>query len=120
MSSKPKKAKKWEDIDDETQLKLIELRKKEKEYKDKSGYNLWLKYFAGGTITYSIIFYNLYFKKKPEFSFKNGFLLFAPVVIYGFTLMSLLYDKEAFQNYYKTHIELNRVIKKTSQSSEYK
>lgn len=123
MGPNKKKAKTWEDIDDNVKDELLELREKEKMYKEKSGYNKWMKYFATGSLVYSLFYYKIYFKNQTTgqgIKLKSLFYLFAPICLYGFCLLKIFYDKEAFRNYYLTHIELNRVIKKTSQSSHYK
>jgi hypothetical protein len=121
MGSK-KKARTWEDIDPAIQDEIQELRKKEIEYKEKSGYNKWFKYFSIGSISYSALYYQFYFKRKSPLVLNVGvfFQLFSPILIYGYTLMKILYDNEAFKEYYLTHLELNRVIKKSSQSQHYK
>ena len=121
MSDKKKKAKSWEEIDEESQKKLIELRTLEKEYKDKSGYNKWFKYFTSGSLIYAFLYYNLLFKKQQnKFSFISLASLFIPLGALSFVLTKTLFDKESFLKYYQTHLELNRVIKKISKSSEYK
>lgn len=121
MGSK-KKAKTWEDIDPSIQEEIQELRKKEVEYKEKSGYIKWIKYFSIGSITYSFLYYQLYFKRKTPLILNVSvfFQLFSPIVLYGYTMMKILYDKDSFKEYYLTHLELNRVIKKSSQSQHYK
>jgi len=121
MSDKKKKAKSWEEIDENSQQKLIELRALEKEYKEKSGYNKWFQYFTTGSIIYSFLYYNLIFKKQQnKFSFVSLVSLFLPLGAFSFILTETLFDKESFLKYYQTHIELNRMIKKISKSSEYK
>lgn len=121
MSEKKKKAKSWEDIDQESQEKLLELRALEKEYKEKSGYNKWFNYFTGGSLLYAVIYYKLIFKKQADkLSMKSIMSLFIPLGAYSFVLTKFLFDKDAFLKYYQTHIELNRVIKKITKSSEYK
>jgi hypothetical protein len=116
-----KKARNWEDIDGKVRDKIEELREKEKEFKDRSGYPKWVKYFSIGSVFYSLVYYQFYFKKQTmsRISGRTLFYLFSPIVVYGFTLMKAVYDKEAFRNYYVTHIELNRIIKKSSESNHY-
>jgi hypothetical protein len=121
MSDKKKKVKNWEDIDEECQQELLQLRALEKDYKDKSGYNTWFKYFTSGSIIYAFIYYNLIFKKQSnKLSIKSLLYLIIPLSSYSFLLTKLYFDKESFLKYYQTHLELNRSIKKISKSSEYK
>ncbi len=121
MTEKKKKAKTWEEIDQESQETLVQLRALEKEYKEKSGYNKWFKYFTAGSIIYAVFYYNIIFKKQSDkLTLKSILSLFVPVGTYSFVLTKFLFDKEAFLKYYQTHIELNRTIKKISKSSEYK
>jgi hypothetical protein len=60
-ASKKNKARTWEDIDENTQEKLIELRQKENELLEKSGYRKWRKYFLTGyglyALTYFLVLY---------------------------------------------------------------
>lgn len=121
MSNKARKAKTWEEIDENVKGKLLELRKREIELKQQSGYTKWLNYFIKGSLSYSALYYFFYFRKQNySFTPKTLSVLFIPICLYGFTLMKLFYDKEKFKEYYMNHLELNRLIKKTSQSSEYK
>jgi hypothetical protein len=117
-----KKAKTWEEVDPQIKDEIAELRQKEIEYKEKSGYVKWVKYFCVGSVTYSFLYYQIYFKRRSAgvLNLSILFQLFSPIVLYGYGLMKVLYDKDAFKEYYLTHLELNRVIKKTSQSSHYK
>jgi len=123
MGPNKKKAKTWEEIDDNLKEELLELREKEKMYKEQSGYNTWIKYFATGSLVYSLFYYKVYLKNQSanqNIRLKSLCFLFAPICLYGFGLLKVVFNKEAFRNYYLTHIELNRVIKKTSQSNHYK
>jgi hypothetical protein len=121
MSHKRRKAKNWEDLDENSKTELSDLRAKEVEFKNKSGYIKWISYFVPGTIFYSFLFYNFYLKKithPPKI--KQLILFVGPILLYGFSLCKAFYDPNAFKEYYDTHIEINRKIKKAFQSSEYK
>jgi hypothetical protein len=116
---KKNKAKSWEEIDCKTREKLIELRILEKEYLDKSGYVRWKKSFAKGYITYALVYYMIY-ARKHTISPKVLTFLFLPAIPYGYLLLKMYFNLDYYKLYYKNHIELNRLIKKTSKSSEYK
>jgi len=120
MSNKSRKAKVWEEVDDNIKEKIIELRKNEVEYKERSGYIKWVKFFCTGTAVYSLFFYNFYLKKYNSLNTKTFSFIVIPCTIYGFLLVKMFFNPEAFKEYYNTHIELNRLIKKACQSSEYK
>lgn len=122
MGPNSKKARSWDDIDETVQDKLLTLRAKEKELKDRSGYNKWLSNFSIGSLVYAFAYYNIYFRKQinKQLNIKVLFQLGIPIVMLGYGLMKVYYDKEIFKQYYDTHLELNRLIKKTSKSSEYK
>ena len=119
MGKNSKKVSTWEDIDVETQNKIIEMRKNEKEYLEKSGYVKWKKYFITGYFSYSVIYYFTYIRKR-ELTKLNISMLFIPAILYANLLLFLYFDLEYYKKYYINHIELNRIIKKTSKSSEYK
>jgi hypothetical protein len=107
------KARSWDEIDDSVKEQILSLRKKEVDYKRKSGYPTWIKSFTCFSLIYAFSFYKLYLKKKSQvINYKSLVFLFVPLLGYGFMSMQILFDKEAFRNYYLTHIELNRVIKK--------
>jgi hypothetical protein len=120
MSSKKDKARSWEEIDKETQNKLLELRKREKELLEKSGYIQWRKMFVRGYGLYAITYYLLFIYKNQALTTKSVGFLFLPAFPFAYILMYKYFDPESYKQYYLNHIELNRVIKKTSKSSEYK
>jgi hypothetical protein len=116
-----RKARSWDEIETSVQEEILSLRKKEIEFKKMSGYPTWIKSFTCFSLAYAFSFYKLYIKKTSQgINYSSLFFLFLPIVSYGFMSMHILFDKEAFRNYYLTHIELNRIIKNTSQSNEYK
>jgi hypothetical protein len=115
-----RKATSWEDIEKETQEKIVLLREKEKQLLEKSGYTKWKKSFVTGYATYAILYYFIFIFKRTELSKAKLGFLFLPAFPYAYFLMYKYFDVNSYRDYYLNHIELNRVIKKTSKSSEYK
>jgi hypothetical protein len=118
--AKGKKAQSWEEIDQDTKTNITVLREKEKMLLEKSGYKKWKKLFFLGYCLYASAFFSYIIFKKKNLNTTNLFVLFFPTFPYGFLLTNLYFDKDAYKEYYLNHLELNRLIKKTSKSSEYK
>jgi hypothetical protein len=115
-----RKARTWEDISEDKRNILCELRQKEKEYLQSSGYKSWKKYFISGSVFYLSIIYLFYIRKQQMIGPKSLLVAFGPIFPFGLTLKVMLFDSEKYKNYYDTHIEINRILRETMEKQEYK
>ncbi len=100
----------------EQQDHLHQLRQKEKDLLDKSGYLIWRKTFIYSYLSYSAMYF-IYLTITKKFNaeylknYKILLGLFLPTIPIGIILMNKYFNKDLYSEYFKTHIELNRCIK---------
>ncbi len=116
MSSHKRTKKDINNLTPELKEELVNLRKKEKELLDNSGYLKWRTMYISIYLSYAGIYfiYFIYNKKNKTLgalNLRNMLGLFLPSIPIGTILMMNYVNHDIYKEYYKTHIELNRFIK---------
>ena len=94
-----RKAKTWDDITEQNRKNLSDLRMKELEYLDLSGYNKWRSYFLSGSCLYIFSIYVIYFRKLTFLQPKTLLISFGPIIPYGLALKNQFFDSVMYKNY---------------------
>ena len=116
MSSHKRSKKDINNLSPELKEELVNLRIKEKELLDNSGYLKWRRMYVTTYLSYAGIYfvyfmYNKVNKPQGSLNLKNMIGLFIPSIPIGTLLMMKYVNHDIYKDYYKTHIELNRFIK---------
>ena len=87
-----KKIKKWEDLDESVRDKLKDLREKEREFIEKSGYKIWKSNFMFGFAAYSAFLFLFLRKRYNDLNLKLMCLYLSPMIPYGFLLKKTYFN----------------------------
>jgi len=120
MGRDSKKASKWEDIEEERRNKLIDLRKREINLLEESGSNKIKNFFFSGYASYSILLLALIKFRNKKLNNKTLALMIGPIAPYLFLLTKVFGNIDKYREYFEVREELNKLLKKSSKSSEYK
>lgn len=107
---KQSKIKNFNEIPNDIAELLKNKRSEEVEYLNKSGYLKWRNTFIISYLSYAVLFYLIYIRRKKQISSKDSFFLFLPAFPMGYMLQKYMLDYKEFKKYLDTHIELNRLI----------
>lgn len=113
-----KKIKKWNDIDANAREKMHQLRVNEKKLLNESGYLKWRSSFLTSYLSYAFLLYWTRIR-KGTLNNTNIALLFIPTFPLGYALMRAFLNHDKYREYYKNHIELNRLVRMHITGNKY-